>query len=555
VLLRHYQQEVVDDCLAALNRHGNTVAVVPTGGGKTIILAALLGKVLKAGASKALVLQHRTELTTQNATKFRRVNPDVSFSVVDADRKDWRGQVIFGMEPTLRVGSNLERMPRVDIAAIDEAHHAAAGGYQRIIGKLRDVNPGVKLFGLTATPVRGDGKGLEPTFDNVGAQIRIGELISLGHLVRPRTFVVDLGIASELNQVRRTASDFDMDAVAAIMDKSPVTDAVIDHWKEKAEGRRTIVFCSTVEHAKHVADAFVQRGVTAATVYGDMPDHERKRTLAAFDRGDIQVVTNCMVLTEGYDSQPTSCVILLRPCLYKSTYIQCVGRGLRTVDPEVYPGVVKMDAVILDFGGASLIHGTIEQEIDLRSKPKGEVREGAPVKTCPSCHEEVPVGSRECPACGHEFPVAEKDQLSSFEMSEIDILGRSNFRWLDLFGDDMALMATGFQAWAGVFCDPYGRWHTVGGGKGMNPKRLGTGERVVALALGDDWMNERESEDAAHKTRRWLKLPATETQMQWLEGVVPSDPLGLSGGISRYHASCLISFKFAKEKIKRLVLQ
>jgi DNA repair protein RadD len=126
VLLRHYQQEVVDDCLAALNRHGNTVAVVPTGGGKTIILAALLGKVLKAGASKALVLQHRTELTTQNATKFRRVNPDVSFSVVDADRKDWRGQVIFGMEPTLRVGSNLERMPRVDIAAIDEAHHAAA---------------------------------------------------------------------------------------------------------------------------------------------------------------------------------------------------------------------------------------------------------------------------------------------------------------------------------------------------------------------------------------------------------------------------------------------
>src|SRR3546814_7034524 len=105
--------------------------------------------------------------------------------------------------------------------------------------------------------------------------------------------------------------------------------------------RSTVVFCSTVAHAVHVRDAFRDAGVTAAMIDGNMKDGERRGVLAAYDRGEIQVVTNCMVLTEGWDHQPTSCVILLRPSSYKSTMIQMIGRGLRTVDPERYPGVHK----------------------------------------------------------------------------------------------------------------------------------------------------------------------------------------------------------------------
>jgi superfamily II DNA or RNA helicase len=127
-----------------------------------------------------------------------------------------------------------------------------------------------------------------------------------------------------------------------------------------------VVFCSTVEHAQNVAAAFRAHGITATTVHGEMSDAERKATLGAYAKGRIQVITNVAVLTEGWDHPPTSCVVLLRPSSYKSTMIQMVGRGLRTVNPEEYPGVVKTDCIILDFGTSSLIHGSLEQDVDHR---------------------------------------------------------------------------------------------------------------------------------------------------------------------------------------------
>ena len=140
-------------------------------------------------------------------------------------------------------------MPALDLLVIDEAHHAVADSYRRIIDRTLQRNPSAKIFGVTATPNRGDSKGLREVFDNVADQIRIGELIASGHLVPPRTFVIDVGVQDALRKVRRVAADFDMDEVDAIMNKSPVTDAVIRHWKEKAGDRQTVVFCSTVEHA------------------------------------------------------------------------------------------------------------------------------------------------------------------------------------------------------------------------------------------------------------------------------------------------------------------
>ena len=545
--LRPRQKLFVERSLAALSTHGNTLGIAPTGSGKTIMLSAVAGEMV-AGGAKACVLAHRDELTAQNREKFGRVNPDVATSVVDAATKSWAGQVTFAMAPTLTRPANLAAMPQLDLLVIDEAHHAIADSYRRIVGRVRDANPEARIFGVTATPNRGDRKGLRQVFDNVADQVRLGELIASGHLVPPRTFVIDVGVREQLQQVRKTALDFDMTEVASIMDRAPVTDEVIRHWREKAARRPTIVFCSTVAHAVHVAEAFNAAGIPAGLIHGELAADERRNILAAYGSGEIAVLVNVAVLTEGFDHPPTSCVILLRPSSCKSTMIQMVGRGLRTVDPEEHPGIVKTDCVVLDFGTSSLMHGTLEQDVDLDGR---EASGTAPTKTCPECEAEIPLAARECPLCG-AFLVEPKDEaggeaLEGFVMTEIDLLKRSSFQWVDLFGDEAALMATGFTAWGGIFWLE-GLWHAVGGRRGVQPRLLGIGERAVCLAQADDWLNAHESDESAFKTRGWLSQAPTEKQLQYLAPSARQDY-----GLTRYHASALISFQFNKRAIQQLV--
>ncbi len=548
MLLRPRQKTFVERSLAALDAHGNTLGVAPTGAGKTIMLSAVVGDRIRGGDAKACVLAHRDELTDQNSSKFVRVNPDVTISVVDAKTKSWDGQVTFAMVPTLSREANLAAMPALDLLVIDEAHHAVAESYRRIIECAAQRNPSLRIFGVTATPNRGDRKGLRKVFSNVSDQIRIGELIASGHLVKPRTFVIDVGVQEQLRQVRRVAADFDMTEVDAIMNRAPVTDAVVTEWKEKAGDRQTVVFCSTVDHARNVAEAFVAAGFTAAVVHGEMKDVDRSATLAAYGKGTIQVVVNVAVLTEGWDNPPTSCVILLRPSSYKSTMIQMVGRGLRTVDPEEHPGVIKTDCIILDFGTSSLMHGSLEQDVDLDGRlAAGE----APIKQCPECAATVPAAVIECPLCGYVWESAaergEREAIGSFVMTEIDLLKRSSFEWSDLHGDGAALLANGFNAWAGVFF-LNGNWYGIGGAQSKRPRLLGVGEQMVCLAAADDWLNTNETDESAHKTRSWLKQPPTDRQLAYLP---PECRMDFS--LTRYRASALLTFRFNKTAIRSLV--
>ncbi|WP_298032442.1 DEAD/DEAH box helicase family protein [uncultured Desulfovibrio sp.] len=199
MILRPYQHATVDRALTALNRYGNTLAVAPTGAGKTIILSTVADRL----PGKQCILQHRDELVEQNLRKFRTMNPKRSVGLYTADVKNWRGDTTFAMSQTL--ARNLPSIPKLDALIIDEAHHAAAVSYRNIVDAVKDRNPECKIFGVTATPARGDGKGLRAVFDNCCDQISLHSLISMGFLVRPRTFICTLnGTNEKLAALRKT---------------------------------------------------------------------------------------------------------------------------------------------------------------------------------------------------------------------------------------------------------------------------------------------------------------------------------------------------------------
>lgn len=514
------------------------------------MLSAVVGR-LQTGST--LVIQHRDELVAQNRDTFRKVNPKIRTDLMVANRKNFLTEgCTFAMVQTL--ARNLDSMRPIDALAIDECHHVAAESYQKIINRARELNPDLILFGVTATPMRADKRALTGAFTNVADVISITELIQSGHLVRPRTFVIDCGLRDELKGVRRTAADFDMGEVEKIMDKSPVTDRVIAEWQKLAGDRRTIVFASTVEHAQHVTDAFKAVGVKAELVHGNMGEGDRKAALARLDRGETQVVCNVAVLTEGFDCQPVACVILLRPCSHKSTMLQMIGRGLRKVDQQRYPGIRKDDCIVIDFGYSLITHGTLETDIEL-APVKGE---GGMKINCPSCRTEIPANVRECPVCGEIInePDAdgrgeEREALVEFALTEIELIEASPFRWEPFF-DGAVTIANGLTAWAAVL-NYNGRWLSVCGDEaaGTPPVIVADeADKVLALSSADDFLREHGDRSNARKSRSWLSMPPSDKQLNIL-GIAPLTPAAFS--MNRYRASCALTWRFCEGRIRSAV--
>jgi hypothetical protein len=382
--------------------------------------------------------------------------------------------------------------------------------------------------------------------------------------------VIDLGTQDQLRHVRRTAQDFDMTEVEKIMDHRVLNERVVEEWQKEAADRLTVVFCSTVQHAEHVCEAFRAAGVEAAVVWGEMPEAERRETLERFDRGEIRVIVNVMVLTEGWDCQPVSCIILLRPASFKSTMIQMIGRGLRKVDPERYPNVQKDNCVVLDFGTSILLHGSIEQDVFL---------DGGGVKICNNCQATIPKQCPECPICGFEFPVLvsaeewkncracgvenpvgaricqscgepfgeaqEKAQLDNFRMTEVDLLQLSPYRWETMF-EGLCWVACALDAWA-VVIKYLGRWIALGARKGEPMRVLGNAEdAALALVSADDFLREQGDAQKAGKMNHWLSQPPSEKQLAFL-GLTHMTAMGMS----RYRAACCITWMMNERGIKQ----
>jgi len=554
MILRPYQKIAVSDACTALDKHKNTLVVAPTGAGKTIMLSALVGERHKKG-KRVLVIQHRDELVAQNKEKFEKVNPYITTSIVNGTVKHWDGDAVFSMIQTMSRDRNLRDRPLFDMVVIDEGHHAAAPTYTKVINAVREDNDDAEIVGFTATPNRGDGKGLRSIFNNCAHQIELATLIREGFLVRPKSYIIDLGVGDQLDRVTKRGKEYDMEEVAAIMDRQVINDRIVSEWEDKAGDRKTVVFCSTVAHAEHVCDAFVSAGIRADYVTGETDKQKRAEMLYNLEFGDLQVIVNVAVLTEGFDAPPVSCIILTRPCSQKGTMVQMIGRGLRILDPELYPDVIKTDCVVMDFGTSIITHGGLDETANLDGADKS-VGGDAPTKICPDCESEVASNTRICPICEHEFERKVKDVLENFEMTEYDLMQMSPFMWIDPFslheGNGSAMMAMGFNGFTlvGKVGD---YWMAIVKAKNGRPRVVSIGEKVQAMAAGDDFLREIEDSNAANKTKRWLNQPASAKQKEHLAANgVTINMMDFSW--TKYKAACCLSYYWNRDGVDKLVV-
>ena len=432
--LRWYQREAVARTIGYFESGmtGNPLIVLPTGAGKSIVIAAFVSEVLSRWpGERFLMLTHVKELVEQNARKLEALLPFGSVGVYCAGlgRKEL-GRPVTAASIQSAARPIADGDLDADLVLIDECHlvpKSGEGQYRTAIEQLRERNPHVRVIGLSATPYRtdtgllteGDGR----IFTDVVIDVPIPRLISEGYLSPLRS----KGSRAEaaLDGVTVRAGDYAPGELeAAMLEGDLVARACDDIMRHAADRSRWLLFASGVKHALAVAEELDARGVSVACVFGETPTAERAATIAAFKAGELRALVNVGVLTTGFDAPETDCVVLLRPTKSPGLYYQMVGRGFRIAP-------TKTDCLVLDFGGNVRLHGPVDQIRIDRERGGPKKPKAAPVKTCPKCDEIVALGVRECPACGHAWP--ERELRHETRADDVAILGgEKRGEWCDV---------------------------------------------------------------------------------------------------------------------------
>lgn len=335
--LRPYQEEAVRAVLREWKEgHKKTLLVLPTGTGKTICFAKVAEDQVAAG-KKVLILAHRDELLEQAADKIGSVT-----GLRCAKEKGWETsagswyRIIVGSVQTLMRDKRLSRFPPDEYGTIivDEAHHALAASYQKVLGYFSSAN----VLGVTATPERNNMQCLGQYFDSLAYEYSLAKAVREGYLCPIRAQTVPLSI--DITGVKMSSGDFSADALGSALD--PYLYQIADEMARYCADRKTVVFLPLVATAKKFRDILCEKGFRAAEVDGNSTD--RKEILADFDAGRTNVLCNAMLLTEGWDCPSVDCVIMLRATKIRALYCQCIGRGTR-----LSPETGKKDLLILDF--------------------------------------------------------------------------------------------------------------------------------------------------------------------------------------------------------------
>ncbi len=407
--LRANQRQFISE-LASHYSHGSNapLGVAPTGMGKTVCISYMANGAAKKD-NRVGVLVHRQELVSQTSMALAKMGIYhglvASHSVTTATIKNQikhLGKSLYNSDAPVMVCSvqtlvrRFSTVKPFDFLMIDEAHHAVAGQWARVIAHM----PKAKILGVTATPERLDGKGLGVDFGGCFTSMVKGpsvqSLMDEGFLAPTRVFAPPMQF--DLGGIRTRGGDFHNSDSAEKMDKPSITGDVISHYNKLCPGQPAIAFCASVDHAKHVAEKFKAAGYRAMCVDGGMHDHARRNAIEALGTGHMDILTSCDIISEGTDIPVVTAALLLRLTKSLSLHRQQCGRVLRPYEGKDF-------AYIIDHVGNTLRLGLPEDEIDwsLEGKKKrlsNSEDKGPPVRQCLNCYACYPSAQSQCPSCG-----------------------------------------------------------------------------------------------------------------------------------------------------------
>lgn len=401
VSLRPYQEQGVSEIrLQYMQGRKSVLFVLPTGGGKTVCFCYIAEQAAKKG-NRICILVHRDELVDQTSRSLRDIG--VNHGLIAA-------RYSMDLSHSVQVASvwtlarRLHRIPPdfFQLIIVDEAHHAVAGSWANVIAHYRNA----RVLGVTATPERLDGKGLAGHFDDLILGPDTAWLTANGFLAPARVFAPPSRV--DTSKLRTRMGDFRMDDAEEMLGQGGVMGDAVTHYARHIFPGTAIAFCCSVAHAEAVAEAFQRKGYRARSIDGTMDKAERRRLIQALGTGEVQVLTSCMIISEGTDVPSVTGAILLRPTQSVSLYLQMVGRCLR-------PAPGKTHAIINDHVGNSLRHGlpTDPREWSLEGRTKKQRDSGAPpLKVCPGCFACIPAAARECPECHHVFEAEQREYVT-----------------------------------------------------------------------------------------------------------------------------------------------
>lgn len=412
--LRDYQRAALDALPGwfAANKTGNPLIVVPTGGGKSVIISELIRETHASWPDeRIMVVTHVKELIDQNHRALLRSWPEAPAGIYSAGlkRREARSKILFAGVQS--VYAKAREIGHVDLVLVDEAHLIPSRGfgmYRQLLQELTEINPAMRMIGFTATPFRTDSGVLHDgdgrLFHGIAYDCSLPQLIEDGWLSPVRNRAPEGEI--DTSAVGHRAGDFVQAELEEAARRPGLIDQQMDEVVRLAGDRKAwLVFCSGLDHAMEVEESLRRRGIHAESVFGHTDYDDRDRIIDAFRARQLRCIVNVGVLTTGFDAPHVDLIVLLRPTESPGLYVQMVGRGLRKADG-------KTDCLVLDFGGNLMRHGPIDAVV-VKQPKQGDGTGDAPAKKCPECGEVVAAGIRICLGCGHQFPVKEIDEKLS----------------------------------------------------------------------------------------------------------------------------------------------
>lgn len=533
--LRDYQEQ----CLADLARHRaeepdetRLAVVMATGLGKTITFAAEADRWLKdyqicSNAPRILILVHTDELAQQAVAKVRLVVGDRwTVGVVKAERNEVDADIIVGSVQTLANPARRAQLTDVGHIIVDECHHAIAPAYRTILehygafGYCPAVNcecggrgctedmPHTTVTGYTATLERGDGNSLGSVWQNVAFSRSISWAVRKGFLVPPRAYRVEVpDLRLTLDELNRfTASLTSPTALDSALVDSIAPEVVVNSWIEHAKGRSTVLFAPLVRSAEAFMAAFLDAGITAGVVWGGMDSAVRRGMLRRYEDGEIQVLCNAMVLTEGWDSPRTGCVIVARPTQSRPLFIQMAGRGLRPwLDPTAPPRE-EQDCILLVVADATT---ELRSMADLSDRPI-QHEDG---KTILALEDEFDLSTDLAPDPEHAYDG--KVHLREFD----PLVAKSSKIWQTTKGGTLFIPA-GDRQWAFVLANPRQEGWLIAHAGQRHGVLSGAPDLELALALAEDLATDLGGNLTAlyaDKGRAWRKARPSQGMQDYAE--------------------------------------